>query len=173
MDLKNHIQEVKDFPKKGIIFRDISPLLSNPQAMNEMIEEMAKLASNFQFDSILAIESRGFIIGAPLAYRLKKPLVLARKFGKLPPPVVSQEYGLEYGNDQLQIKENILPQNSRILIVDDVLATGGTIIACQKLLKKIDCHSVGAIVLIEIKGLNGQENLQKNNLKCCELLKII
>ncbi|GDX36121.1 adenine phosphoribosyltransferase [Alphaproteobacteria bacterium] len=173
MDLKNHIQEVKDFPKKGIIFRDISPLLSNPQAMNEMIEKMAKLASNFQFDSILAIESRGFIIGAPLAYRLKKPLVLARKSGKLPPPVVSQEYGLEYGNDQLQIKENILPQNSRILIVDDVLATGGTIIACQKLLKKIDCHSVGAIVLIEIKGLNGQENLQKNNLKCCELLKII
>ncbi|MFM2200540.1 MAG: hypothetical protein RL769_595 [Pseudomonadota bacterium] len=173
MDLKNHIQEVKDFPKKGIIFRDISPLLSNPQAMNEMVEGMAKLASNFQFDSILAIESRGFIIGAPLAYRLKKPLVLARKAGKLPPPVVSQEYGLEYGNDQLQIKENILPENSRILIVDDVLATGGTIIACQKLLTKINCHSAGAIVLIEIEGLNGQENLQKNNLKCLELLKII
>ena len=172
MDLKNHIQEVKDFPKKGIIFRDISPLLSNPQAMSEMIEAMAKLASNFQFDSILAIESRGFIIGAPLAYRLKKPLVLARKAGKLPPPVVSQEYGLEYGNDQLQIKENILPQNSRILIVDDVLATGGTIIACQKLLTKINCHSAGAIVLIEIEGLNGQEILRQNNIAISAILKM-
>ena len=172
MDLKNHIQEVKDFPKKGIIFRDISPLLSNPQAMSEMIEAMAKLASNFQFDSILAIESRGFIIGAPLAYRLEKPLVLARKAGKLPPPVVSQEYGLEYGNDQLQIKENILPQNSRILIVDDVLATGGTIIACQKLLTKINCHSAGAIVLIEIEGLNGQEILRQNNIAISAVLKM-
>lgn len=172
MDLKNHIQEVKDFPKKGIIFRDISPLLSNPQAMSEMIEAMAKLASNFQFDSILAIESRGFIIGAPLAYRLKKPLMLARKAGKLPPPVVSQEYGLEYGNDQLQIKENILPQNSCILIVDDVLATGGTIIACQKLLTKINCHSAGAIVLIEIEGLNGQEILRQNNIAISAILKM-
>lgn len=172
MDLKNHIQAVKDFPKKGIIFRDISPLLSNPQAMNEMVEEMAKLANNFQFDSILAIESRGFIIGAPLAYRLKKPLVLARKAGKLPPPVVSQEYGLEYGNDQLQIKENILPKNSSVLIVDDVLATGGTIIACKKLLTKINCQSVGAIVLIEIEELKGQEILRQNDIAVSAVLKV-
>lgn len=173
MDLKNHIQAIKDFPKKGITFRDISPLLNDPKAMNEMVEGMAKLASNFQFDSILVIESRGFIIGAPLAYRLKKPLVLARKPHKLPPPVVSQEYGLEYGNDQLQIKENILPKNSSVLIVDDVLATGGTIIACQKLLTKVNCHTAGALVLIGLEALNGQEILKKENIQCIVLTKII
>lgn len=172
MDLKNHIQAVKDFPKKGIIFRDISPLLSDPKAMNAMVKAVAKLANNFQFDSLLAIESRGFIIGAPLAYHLKKPLILARKSGKLPPPVVSQEYGLEYGKDQLQIKENIMPKNSRVLIVDDVLATGGTIIACQKLLKKINCQVVGAIVLIEIEELNGQEILRKKNIETFSVLVI-
>jgi len=96
--------------------------------------------------------------------------MLARKAGKLPPPTVKESYGLEYGNDQLEIKENLVERGSKFLIIDDVLATGGTIIACQKLLKKINCQALGAIVLVELNDLNGYKNLQENNIKFKSLL---
>jgi len=170
MDLKKHIQAIVDFPKKGIVFRDISPLLNDPKAFENMIIAMAKLSENFQYTHLLAVESRGFIIASALAFYLKKPLMLARKAGKLPPPTVKESYGLEYGNDQLEIKENLVERGSKFLIIDDVLATGGTIIACQKLLKKINCQALGAIVLVELNDLNGYKNLQENNIKFKSLL---
>ncbi len=170
MDLKKHIQAIVDFPKKGIIFRDISPLLNDPKSFENMIIATAKLSENFQYTHLLAVESRGFIIASALAFYLKKPLMLARKAGKLPPPTVRESYGLEYGNDQLEIKENLVERGSKFLIIDDVLATGGTIIACQKLLKKINCQTSGAITLIKLDDLNGHKNLQKNNIEFKSLL---
>lgn len=170
MDLKEYISSVENFPKNGITFRDISPLLNNPKAFNYAIDKMAESSIRFNFSCILGIESRGFIFASALAYEIKKPLIIARKPKKLPPPVISQKYGLEYGEDSLEIKTDLGLKHHKILIIDDVLATGGTVLATKRLIEKIDCYVAGAIFLIEIESIKGKELLQKNNINTKSLI---
>jgi adenine phosphoribosyltransferase len=164
MNLLDYLPGVPDFPKPGILFRDISPLLANPTTFKQAILQLEHLAKNFDYSHILGIESRGFIFGSALAHQTYKGLALARKPNKLPVASHRQSYGLEYGSDSLEIQQSTLPLGARILIVDDVLATGGTIIAASQLLKKAGLEVAGALTLLEIAGLNGGETLTQNGI---------
>ncbi|MFZ4715582.1 MAG: adenine phosphoribosyltransferase [Bacteriovoracaceae bacterium] len=150
MNFEDFIVNVPDFPKKGIIFKDISPLLANN--FSEVISEMGKLIDWTQIDVIVGIESRGFILGSGLAALYSKGFIPVRKKGKLPPPVISHSYDLEYGSDTLEIKPNAT--SKRVLIVDDVLATGGTMKAAISLCEKANYKVAGLVVLINLKFLN-------------------
>jgi adenine phosphoribosyltransferase len=164
MNLLDYLPGVPDFPKPGILFRDISPLLANPNAFKEATLQLEALAQQFDYSHILGIESRGFIFGTALAYQAHKGLALARKPNKLPLASHRESYGLEYGLDSLEIAQSTLPAGARILIVDDVLATGGTIIAASKLLKKAGFDVAGALTLLEIDGLNGSQILSQTGI---------
>jgi adenine phosphoribosyltransferase len=150
MNFEDFIVNVPDFPKKGIIFKDISPLLANN--FSEMIAEMGKLVDWTEIDVIAGIESRGFILASGLAARYSKGFIPVRKKGKLPPPVIAHSYDLEYGSDTLEIKPNA--SSKRVLIVDDVLATGGTMKAAITLCEKANYKVSGLMVLINLKFLN-------------------
>jgi len=164
MNLLDYLPGVPDFPKPGILFRDISPLLAHPEAFAESILQLESLAQQFDYSHILGIESRGFIFGSALAHQARKGLALARKPNKLPLASHRESYGLEYGSDALEIQQSILTQGTRVLIVDDVLATGGTIIAASELLKKAGFQVAGALTLIEIGGLNGGKLLTQKGI---------
>ncbi|WP_397389699.1 adenine phosphoribosyltransferase [Polynucleobacter sp.] len=164
MNLLDYLPGVPDFPKPGILFRDISPLLANPEAFKETTVQLEALAQRFNYSHILGIESRGFIFGTALAHQTHKGLVLARKPNKLPLASHRESYGLEYGSDSLEIQQSTLPQGARVLIVDDVLATGGTIIAASNLLKKAGFEVAGALTLLEIAGLNGGKSLTQSGI---------
>lgn len=164
MNLLDYLPGVPNFPKPGILFRDISPLLANPAAFREAILQMEALAQQFDYSHILGIESRGFIFGSALAHQAHKGLALARKPNKLPLASHRESYGLEYGADSLEIQQSTLPAGARVLIVDDVLATGGTIIAASQLLKKAGYEVVGAITLLKIDGLDGDNFLSKKGI---------
>ena len=155
MNLLDYLPGVPNFPKPGILFRDISPLLANPIAFKEATIQLQALAQQFDYSHILGIESRGFIFASTLAHQTHKGLALARKPNKLPLASHRESYGLEYGSDSLEIQQSTLPEGARVLIVDDVLATGGTIIAASKLLQKAGFQVAGALTLLEIAGLNG------------------
>ena len=164
MNLLDYLPGVPDFPKPGILFRDISPLLAHPAAFKEAILQLGALAQQFEYTHILGVESRGFIFGTALAHQAHKGLVLARKPNKLPLASHRESYGLEYGSDSLEIQQSTLPPDARVLIVDDVLATGGTIIAASQLLKKAGFQVAGALTFLEIAGLNGNQILQQNGI---------
>jgi adenine phosphoribosyltransferase len=164
MQLIDFITSVPDFPKPGIMFRDISPLLADPQAFQYSIDRFSALAKDLSFTHILAIESRGFIFGSALAVHLGKSLLLARKPNKLPLATHSQAYGLEYGNDALEVQAGNIPLNSKVLLIDDVLATGGTLLAAAHLMKQVSAEVVAAITLLEIKGLQGSECLSEHGI---------
>ena len=159
MNLLDYLPGVPNFPKPGILFRDISPLLANPSAFREATLRLEALAQQFEYSHILGIESRGFIFGTALAHQAHKGLALARKPNKLPLASHRESYGLEYGSDSLEIQQSTLPAGARILIVDDVLATGGTIIAASRLLQKAGFEVAGALTFLEIDGLKGGEIL--------------
>ena len=135
--IENKIRNIPDFPKKGIQFKDITPILKDPLCFDFIIDCFFNEYKNKKINSIVGIESRGFIFGAPLAIKMKIPFVLARKPGKLPYKTISQEYDLEYGKDSLEIHEDSINQNDKVLIIDDLIATGGTVLACKKLIKKL------------------------------------
>lgn len=164
MNLLDYLPGVPDFPKPGILFRDISPLLANPSVFKEATLQLEALAQQFDYSHILGIESRGFIFGTALAHQAHKGLALARKPNKLPLASHRESYGLEYGSDALEIQQSTLPEDARILIVDDVLATGGTIIAASQLLKKAGFTVAGALTLLEIAGLNGGDILSQQGI---------
>lgn len=170
MNLLDYLPGIPNFPKPGILFRDISPLLANPAAFKEAIEQMEVLAQQFDYSHILGIESRGFIFGSALAHQAHKGLALARKPNKLPQASHQVSYGLEYGTDSLEIQQSTLPAGARVLIVDDVLATGGTIIAASKLLQKAGFEVAGAITLLKIDGLNGDNLLSQMGIVNKEVL---
>ena len=172
MRLEDYLPGVPDFPKPGILFRDIGPLLANAKAFTTAIEELASLSKSDLFTHILGIESRGFIFASALANHLGKGLVLVRKPNKLPPEIHHESYGLEYGNDALEISTSVLSSDHAVLIVDDVLATGGTILAANKLIQKTDAQVVSAICLLEIAGLPGSERLQSAGISNQCLLKM-
>jgi adenine phosphoribosyltransferase len=172
MNLLDYLPTVPDFPKPGIMFKDISPLLADQKALTYAVDQLYGLCHSYDFDYILGIESRGFIFATALALVAKKGLVLARKPNKLPKKVYSESYGLEYGNDSLEIQQEILPHQARVLLMDDVLATGGTLLAAANLVKQSGCQVVGSLVLLEIAGLMGREKLAKENIPSKSLIQI-
>ncbi len=161
MELKNLIREIPNFPKSGILFRDITTLLSNPDGLHYTIDILTEKCSEFQPDYVVGMESRGFIFGVPLAYRLNVGFIPVRKPGKLPAEVYSVTYDLEYGQDSLEMHQDAMPPDSRVLVIDDLLATGGTAEATAKLLEKANCNLVGFGFVIELKDLGGRQKLPK------------
>lgn len=159
IDLKDHIRDIPDFPKPGIVFKDITPLLSNAAALGASIDQFAERYKDQKIDAILAAESRGFLFGAPLAIKLGASLIPVRKPGKLPADVYSHSYDLEYGSDTLEIHKDALKDGQRVLIIDDLLATGGTILACLELLKNFDVEVVELAFCINLSFLNGAAKL--------------
>lgn len=157
--LNKAIADVKDFPKQGILFKDITPIFQDPQLVKEIVEEMARKCQDLDFDVIIAPESRGYIFGIPLALLTNKPFVFVRKKGKLPRNTVSVSYALEYGNAEIEMHVDDLKPGAKVLIVDDLLATGGTIHAIQALVAKAHATVVGNMFLIELSELNGKKDL--------------
>lgn len=160
MDIKALIREVPDFPKPGIQFKDITTLLRDTQGLRYTIDLLAEKCASLAPDFVVGMESRGFIFGAPLAYKLEAGFIPVRKPGKLPAAVHTVEYELEYGMDRLEVHQDALhPPDSRILIVDDVIATGGTAGATAKLVQQTGCTLVGFAFVLELTGLNGRNQL--------------
>ena len=153
------IREISDFPEQGILFRDITPLLHNPSGFAWAVDGMARLIEPFSADVIVAVEARGYFFGAPIAYQLGMSLTPVRKVGKLPFRTLSVEYALEYGSAQVEIHEDGILPGQRAVLVDDVLATGGTLKAAEELVAKAGGVTVGAAVLIELADLSGRERL--------------
>jgi adenine phosphoribosyltransferase len=164
MNLLDYLPGVPDFPKPGILFRDISPLLANPAAFREAVLQLEALARHFDYTHILGIESRGFIFGSALAHHAHKGLALARKPNKLPLASHRESYGLEYGSDSLELQQSTLPADAKVLILDDVLATGGTIIAASQLLEKAGFEVAGALTFLEIADLHGGDALRQKGI---------
>lgn len=159
-DLKKHIRDIPDFPKEGIIFKDITTLLKDKVAFKRSIDLLATKFKKEKIDFIVGVEARGFIFGSALAYKMGVGFVPVRKKGKLPSRTRSVTYQLEYGNDTLEIHEDAIAPNSRVLLVDDLLATGGTIKAVLDLLKAQKAIIAGVAFLVELKFLNGKDKLK-------------
>ena len=159
-ELKKFIRDVPDFPKKGIIFKDITPLLGNRDALKKSIDLLAKKFKKENIDQVVAVEARGFIFGTALAYKLGAGFVPIRKKGKLPYKTRSVSYELEYGTDNLEIHDDAIKPKSRVLIVDDLLATGGTVKAVTELIKTQQADIVGLAFLVELKFLKGKDRLK-------------
>ena len=160
MDLKRYIREIPDFPTPGILFRDITPLLQDPAAFKYVVDRFSEQYSGRPVDAVVAIEARGFLFGAPLAYRLGKPLVPARKEGKLPAESLRAEYSLEYGSNVVELHKDSIAPGQRALIVDDLLATGGTLAATAHLVEQAGGSVEGIALAIELTELEGRKRLR-------------
>ena len=158
MNLEELVSSYPDFPKKGILFRDMSPILRSPEAMTSMLNQLGDFSDRLMPDYIVGIESRGFIIGTALATRQRMGFIPIRKKGKLPGNVVGVNYSLEYGEDRLEIQSDVL-KDQKVLLVDDLLATGGTVKAASELISRVGGRLVGCAFVIELLGLNGRDNV--------------
>lgn len=159
MDLRQYIREIPDWPKKGVSFKDITPLLEDGSAFRRAVDRLAKEVKGKNIDKIVGIEARGFIFAAALAYKLKAGLLIARKKGKLPRKTICEQYCLEYGTDTLEMHEDSVKKGERVLIVDDVLATGETAKAVVAMVEKLGGKVAGLEFVIELKNLGGREKL--------------
>lgn len=159
MDIQKAIRIIPNFPKQGIMFQDITTLLANPKAFVQTINMFYEHFKSKGIDYVAAVESRGYLFGALLAYKLGCGLIIIRKAGKLPAEVERVEYNLEYGTDILEVHKNAIEAGKRVLIIDDILATGGTIEAACRLIEKIGGKSVAAAFVVELDGLNGRDKL--------------
>lgn len=160
MDLKQYIADVKDFPEQGIIFRDISPLMANGEAYRYSIKEIVKYAQDLNVDKVVGPEARGFMVGCPVAVELGCGFAMARKKGKLPRETVEVSYGLEYGKATLQLHQDAIQPGDKVLVCDDLLATGGTTAATIELVEKLGGEVVGLAFLIELLDLKGRDLIQ-------------
>ena len=160
MDLKKYIADVKDFPEQGIIFRDISPLMANGEAYRYSIKEIVKYAQDWNVDKVVGPEARGFMVGCPVAVELGCGFAMARKKGKLPRETVEVSYGLEYGKATLQLHQDAILPGDKVLVCDDLLATGGTTAATIELVEKLGGEVVGLAFLIELLDLKGRDLIQ-------------
>lgn len=160
MDLKEKIRVVEGFPKKGVSFKDITTLLKDREAYHETVDAMVSRCRDKNADLIVGPEARGFVLGAPVAYGLNAGFVLVRKPGKLPAETVRYEYGLEYGTDILEIHKDAILPGQRVVIVDDLLATGGTALAVVRLVEKLGGKVAGILFAMELSFLNGRETLK-------------
>lgn len=165
MDLKQSIRNIPNFPKPGIMFRDITTLLQNPSAFRYAVDSMAKRFESAEVDLIAGIDARGFVFAAPLALHLNAPLVVIRKQGKLPFETYSQSYALEYGSDSLEIHVDAISPGDRVLLVDDLIATGGSLAAAAELVERAGGTVVGIGVVIELSELGGRGALSSHQVE--------
>ncbi|MFH1423324.1 MAG: adenine phosphoribosyltransferase [Planctomycetota bacterium] len=165
MQLKNLIRDVPDFPKKGIIFKDITPLLLNGAAIREAVDKISSFFSKKKIDAVCGIEARGFILGSAVAYKLSTGFIPIRKPGKLPSECAKQSYDLEYGTDAIEMHKDSVTSGKHILMIDDLLATGGTMRAAAELVTRLGGHVVGIGFLVELSFLNGREKLKTYPIK--------
>lgn len=168
MDLKKLIRSVPDFPKKGILFCDITTLIKESKAFNYVIDSICKKYKDAKIDKVVSTEARGYIFGGALAYKLNAGVIPVRKPGKLPAEAIKEEYTLEYGTDALELHKDAINKNDRVLVFDDLLATGGTALASCRLVERLGGKIVGIAFLIELTELNG-----RNKLKDYEVLSLI
>ena len=162
--IKSKIRAVPDWPKKGIMFRDVTTLVKDPEGLKETIDFLHNRYQGKEIDKVVGIESRGFIFGAPLAYMLGCGFILVRKPGKLPADVVSEEYALEYGTDKIEIHKDAIKKGDKVLLIDDLLATGGTMAAARNLVKKLGAEVVECTFVVELVDLKGREKLKGENI---------
>ncbi|MHB9034319.1 MAG: adenine phosphoribosyltransferase [Anaerolineae bacterium] len=163
MNLAAQIRDIPDFPQKGVLFKDITTLLLNPQAFHEAVDQIYDRVQDLNVDIVAAVESRGFIIGAPIAYRLNAGFVPIRKPGKLPGATIQVEYSLEYGKNALEIHTDAIRPGQRVLVVDDLLATGGSVKAAINLVERLKGQVVGVAFLVELLFLDGRQKLEGYN----------
>ena len=160
--LNETILAINDFPKPGIVFRDVTPLFAKPKLVDEVINIFANYLKNKKIDAIVGIESRGYLFGVPLALKLNLPFILVRKPNKLPRPVYRQEFDLEYGSSILEVQKDDIKENWNVCLIDDLLATGGTINAAEKLVEMAGAKVDSSLFLIELKDLNGKHNIESD-----------
>ncbi len=158
--LEEYVRSIPDFPEEGIIFRDVTSVLGDADGLHLAVDTMQGLVSDLDFDVVVGPESRGFIFGMPIAYNLRKPFVLIRKKGKLPCETVSIDYDLEYGKATIEMHKDSIKPGQKVLIVDDLIATGGTTEAMIKLIESLGGEVVGVVVMIELAGLNGRDKIK-------------
>ena len=170
MDLKKYIRSIQDYPKKGILFRDITTLIKDKDAFKECIDQMSKILEKLNCDKIAAIESRGFIFASPLSYNLSKPNILMRKKNKLPAEKYSVDFELEYGRATLEIHKDSITTGEKVIIIDDLIATGGTAEAAAKLVEKSGGEVLGFVFVINLFDLGGQKLLEQKGYKTFALM---
>ena len=170
MDLKKHIRSIPDYPKKGILFRDITTLIKNPEAFKYTNDKIIEISKKSEFDKIAAIESRGFVFASAISYFLKKPLVLLRKKNKLPSVTHSVDFKLEYGEATIEVHKDSISKGEKVLVIDDLIATGGTAEAAAKLIEISGGLVAGFIFVINLFDLPGEKLLQKKNYKVNSLI---
>mgnify|MGYP001313142193 FL=1 len=170
MDLKDYIRSIKDYPKKGILFRDITTLIKNETAFEETINQIVARSKKFKVDKIAAIESRGFVFASAVSYILKKPFIMLRKKNKLPADVHSVDFELEYGTATIEVHKDSISENDSVLIIDDLIATGGTAEAAAKLIEISDGNVAAFIFVINLFDLGGCDNLVKKGYKVENLM---
>jgi len=170
MDLKKYIRSIPDYPKKGILFRDITTLIKDTNAFKECIDQMSKLLNKLNFDKIASIESRGFIFATPLGYNLSRPNILLRKKNKLPAEKYSVDFELEYGKATLEMHKDSINKDERIIIIDDLIATGGTAKAAAKLVEKAGGKVEGYIFVINLFDLGGKKILEDKGYKTFSIM---
>jgi adenine phosphoribosyltransferase len=165
MNLSDKIRNIPDFPKEGILFKDITPLLRDKEALKEAIEKMADMFRDYDIDYVVGIEARGFLVGTPLAIELDKGFIPIRKPGKLPHKVLKKSYELEYGKNEIEIHKDAVNKGDKILLVDDLLATGGTTLAATEMVEELGGEVVGCAFLLELDALDGREVLKDYEVK--------
>ncbi len=170
MDLKDYIRSIKDYPKKGILFRDITTLIKNETAFEESINQIVERSKKFKIDKIAAIESRGFVFASAVSYILKKPFIMLRKKNKLPADVHSVDFELEYGTASIEVHKDSISENDSVLIIDDLIATGGTAEAAAKLVEISKGNIAAFIFVINLFDLGGCDNLLKKGYKVENLM---
>jgi len=163
MNLKDHIRSIQDYPKKGILFRDITTLIKNGNVFAKCIDELVERSKKFEFNKIAAMESRGFVFASAVSYVLKKPFILLRKKNKLPAEVHSVDFELEYGTATMQVHKDSIEKNDSVLLIDDLIATGGTAEAAAKLIEISNGSVAGFLFVINLFDLGGIDNLIKKN----------
>jgi len=164
-DLKDYIRSIPGFPKEGVIFRDITTVIQNPEGFRLAIDQMQDCLEGVDFDMIAVAEARGFIFGSPVAYNLNKGMALVRKKGKLPFDTVEQEYDLEYGSSTIEMHTDSIKPGDKVVVVDDLIATGGTLEAAVKLIEKLGGEVVMILCIVELPALKGRERLKGYNIK--------
>jgi len=170
MDLKKYIRSIQDYPKKGILFRDITTLIKDKDAFKNCIDKMSEILGKLNYDKIAAIESRGFIFASPLSYNLSKPYILLRKKNKLPAERYSVDFELEYGKATLEVHKDSIEAKEKVIIIDDLIATGGTAEAAAKLVEKSGGKVTGFIFVINLFDLSGKKKLEDKGYKTFNLI---
>ena len=170
MDLKKYIRSIPDYPKKGILFRDITTLIKDKQAFKYTVDKMVEIAKRLNFEKVVAIESRGFIFASAIAYKMSKPLILIRKKNKLPAETYSEDFELEYGKATIEIHKDSVTAKDKVIIIDDLIATGGTAMAAAKLVEKSGGKIESFVFVINLFDLGGKELLEKESYKTLSLI---